>query len=113
MKSFYIRFLNTLEALERANPGKALDATEIQLLEYVLKASDKGQELLVGDLIQQKQFGSQATLHGRVKNLVVLGYVKLIADQIDGRKKFVVPTKMAHKYVQFMSDCLAKTLGKA
>lgn len=110
MKSLYIRFLNTIDALERSNPGKKLDSTEIQLLEYILLATDKGQTLLVGDLIHLSEFGSQATLHGRVKNLAVLGYVKLVADKVDSRRKFVVPTKLAHKYVQFLSDCMEKSL---
>lgn len=95
MSNLYIRFLNTLDALGRANPGRALDSTEIQLLEHILLAADQGQTLLVGDLIHLSHFGSQATLHGRIKNLVVLGYLKLIADKVDGRKKSVVPTKLA------------------
>ena len=113
MSNSYIRFLNTIDALGRANPARALDSTEIQLLEYVLLAADKGQILLVGDLIQLSQFGSQATLHGRIKNLSVLGYLKLVSDKVDGRKKFVVPTKLAHKYVQFLSDCIETSLKKS
>ncbi|QWE26714.1 hypothetical protein [Polynucleobacter sp. AP-Ainpum-60-G11] len=113
MNNLYIRFLNTIDALGRANPGRALDLTEIQLLEYVLLAADKGQTLLVGDLIHLSQFGSQATLHGRIKNLAVLGYLKLVADKADGRKKFVVPTKLAYKYVQFLSDCIETSLRKS
>lgn len=97
----------------RANPGRALDSTEIQLLEHILLAADRAQTLLVGDLICLSQFGSQTTLHGRIKNLVFLGYVKLVADNLDGRKKYVVPTKLAHKYVQFLSDCIDATLEKA
>ena len=113
MSNLYIRFLNTLDALGRANPGRTLDATEIQLLEYILLATAQGQTLLVGDLIHLSHFGSQATLHGRIKNLVVLGYVKLVTDKVDGRKKSVVPTKLAHKYVQFLSDCIEASLNKS
>lgn len=112
MSNLYIRFLNTIDALGRANPGRALDSTEIQLLEHILLAADKGQALLVGDLIHLTQLGSQATLHGRIKNLVVLGYVKLVVDKVDARKKYVVPTKLAQKYVQFLSDCIEASLNK-
>lgn len=113
MNNLYIRFLNTIDALGRANPGRSLDSTEIQLLEHILLATDKGQTLLVGDLIHLSQFGSQATLHGRVKNLAVLGYIKLVTDKMDGRKKSVVPTKLAHKYVQFLSECIEASLKKS
>ena len=113
MNNLYIRFLNTLDALDRANPGRTLDSTEIELLERILLATDKGQTLLVGDLIHLSELGSQATLHGRIKNLVVLGYVKLVADKTDGRKKSVVPTKLAQKYVQFLSNCIEASLKKS
>lgn len=113
MNNLYIRFLNTVDALGRSNPARSLDTTELQLLEYILLADDKGQTLLVGDLIHLRQFGSQATLHGRVKNLSVLGYIKLIADKVDGRKKSVVPTKLAFKYVRFLSDCIETSLKKS
>ena len=73
MNNLYIRFLNTTSALDEFNPGRVLDSTEIQLLEHILLAADKGQTLLVGDLIRLGQFDSQATLHGRIKNLAVLG----------------------------------------
>lgn len=106
MSSSYIRFLNLIDTLDRMNPGRALDEVERELLENILRSADEGQKLLVGDLIQLNQLGSQATLHGRVKNLSVLGYIKLVTDKVDGRKKFVVPTKMAIKYSQFMSKCL-------
>lgn len=110
MNNLYIRFLNTTSALDEFNPGRVLDSTEIQLLEHILLVADRGQTLLVGDLIHLGQFGSQATLHGRIKNLAVLGYLKLVTDKSDGRKKFVVLTKLAHKYIQFMSDCMKKSL---
>ncbi len=106
MKNSYIRFLNIIATLERSNPGKALDEIEIQLLEFTLRSLDRGEKLLVGDLLKLSQFGSQATLHSRIKNLTALGYLSLVSDKADGRKKFVLPTKAAFKYVQFMSECL-------
>jgi len=106
----YIRFLNLIDALDRINPGRSLDYIEIQLLEYIMQQDARKIPLLVGELIDLSHLGSQATLHGRLKNLSVLGYVKLVADKADARKKSVIPTKLAIKYVQFMSDCLEKAL---
>ena len=108
--SAYLRFLHCIDALDRMNPGKSLDATETQLLNYVLLVASKGDQTLVGDLLQLSQLGSQATLHGRIKNLVAMGYVKLTTDKEDGRKKFVEPTKLAMKYEAYMSDCLTKAV---
>jgi len=55
------------------NLGKKLDAIEEQLLNKITVAATQGEKLLVGDLICLSKIGSQATLHGRIKNLVVMG----------------------------------------
>lgn len=106
----YIRFLNCLDSLDRLNPGKKLDSLEEQLLNKITVAATLGQELLVGDLISLSQLGSQATLHGRIKNLIVMGYIKLNEDKSDGRKKFVTPTPKAMKYYEYLSACIEKAL---
>jgi DNA-binding MarR family transcriptional regulator len=106
----YIRFLNLIDALDRMNPGRSLDYIEIQLLEYIMQQDARKIPLLVGDIIAMSRLGSQATLHGRLKNLVAMGYIKLVEDKNDARKKSVTPSKLAVKYVQFMSDCLEKSL---
>lgn len=110
MNTAFIRFLNLIDSLDRMNPGKTLDEVERELLGYVLRSTNEGQVLLVGDLLQLNKLGSQATIHGRVKNLSALGYIKLLIDKEDGRRKFVTPTKMAFKYSEFMSKCLEDAL---
>ena len=106
----YIRFLNCVDSLDRMNPGKKLDSTEEQLLNRIALSNSRGKDLLVGDLISLNELGSQATLHGRIKNLVVMGYVKLNEDKNDGRKKFVIPTAKALKHYEHLSACLEKAL---
>jgi hypothetical protein len=106
-KTSYLRFLNLLDAIDRMNPGKKLDRTEESLLDKIVLASFTKKTILVGDLISLSQLGSQATLHGRLKNLNVMGYIKMAAN-VDGRKKEVVPTKLAFKRYEEISKCLAK-----
>jgi hypothetical protein len=48
-----------------------------------------GHPIFVGDLLRLNLLGSKATLHGRLKNLRSIGYIKLI-EQDDARKKRVV-----------------------
>jgi DNA-binding MarR family transcriptional regulator len=108
--SAYIRFLNYLDSLDRMNLGKKLDSIEEQLLNQIALAATQGKRLLVGDLISLGKLGSQATLHGRIKNLVVMGYIKLNEDKADGRKKFVAPTAKALKHYEYLSSCLEKAL---
>ncbi len=106
----YVRFLNCLDTLDRINPGKKLDFTEEQLLNRVMLAWDRQQTILVGDLLTAHELGSQATLHGRIKNLQAMGYIKLNIDALDSRKKYITPTKMAVTYYVKLSQQMEKSL---
>jgi DNA-binding MarR family transcriptional regulator len=108
-KTSYLRFLNLIDAIDRINPGKKLDCTEEDLLDKIVLASYAKKAILVGDLISLSELGSQATLHGRLKNLSAMGYIKMAAN-VDGRKKEVVPTKMAIKRYEEISKCLEKAV---
>jgi DNA-binding MarR family transcriptional regulator len=99
----YLRFLNCLDTLDRINPGKKLDFTEEQLLNRVMLAWDRQQTVLVGDLLTAHELGSQATLHGRIKNLQAMGYIKLSIDKADARKKHLIPTKLALSHYEKLS----------
>ncbi len=108
----YIRFLNLIDALDRINPGKKLDCIEESLLDKIINSAHLKESLLVGDLISLSEFGSQATLHGRLKNLSAMGYIKM-ASNTDGRKKEVLPTKLAIKRYEEISKCLEKAAKSA
>ncbi len=108
----YIRFLNLIDVLDRINPGKKLDATEESLLDKIVLSAHQGEVVLVGDLISLSEFGSQATLHGRLKNLRAMGLIDMAAEE-DGRKKHVVPTKLAMKRYDELSKCLEKAVRAA
>lgn len=84
-QSPYLRFLNLLDALDRINPSKKLDAIEESLLNKIIASTHAKQPVLVGNLISLTELGSQATLHGRLKNLSAMGYIKMAANE-DGRK---------------------------
>ena len=107
--SCYIRFLNLIDVLDRINPSKKLDCIEERLLDKIILGFHAKQSLLVGDLISLSELGSQATLHGRLKNLSAMGYIKMAANE-DGRKKEVVPTKVAIKRYEEISRCLEKAV---
>jgi len=108
----YLSFLNLIDALDRMNPGKKLDAIEESLLDKIVSSAHAKQSILVGDLISLAELGSQATLHGRLKNLSAMGYIKMAANE-DGRKKEVVPTKQAIKRYEEISKCLEKAARSA
>ena len=92
-----------------ADQKSLLDALEKSLLDKIGTAAQAQQVVLVGDLISLSELGSQATLHGRLKNLAAMGYVKMASND-DGRKKEVLPTKMALKRYEELSKCLEKAV---
>jgi DNA-binding MarR family transcriptional regulator len=104
----YVRFLNCLDTLDRINPGRKLDFIEEQLLNKVMLSWDRNETILVGDLLTRNDLGSQATLHGRIKNLHVMGYIKLSIDKTDARKKHISPTKLALNRYEKLSDQMAR-----
>jgi DNA-binding MarR family transcriptional regulator len=106
-QSPYLRFLNLIDALDRINPGKKLDCIEESRLDKIVACAHSKQVILVGHLIASSELGSQATLHGRLKNLSAMGYIKM-GNNEDGRKKEVLPTKMALKRYEEISKCLEK-----
>ncbi len=109
-QSAYISFLNQLDSLDQINLGKKLDSTEEQLLNHIALKTSQGKKLLVGDLISLSELGSQAMLHGRIKSLVEMDFVKLNEDRADGRRRFVIPTAKALKHYEQLSTCLEKAL---
>ncbi|MBU3617853.1 hypothetical protein [Polynucleobacter sp. JS-Fieb-80-E5] len=106
----FARFLDNVASLPTISPAIRLDLLEEQLLNYILLASFRGGALLVGDIISLKQFGSQATLHGRIKNLVRKGYIRLLDDGLDRRRKLVHLTTKAENYYEQLSKCLTLVL---
>ena len=106
----YVRFLKTLTAHHNKNPCKDLDPMELNLLHYVVLVSSENRLVLVGDLLELKQYASQATLHAKIKGLVAKGFLIIETSNDDGRKKYVTPSKAASKYIAFMSDCLTKAI---
>lgn len=105
----YIRFLNLIDVLDHINPSMKLDAIEEGLLNKIVLNAHQGQVMLVGDLISLAELGSQATLHGRLKNLRAMGFIDMAAEE-DGRKKHVVPTKLAMKRYEGLSKCMEKAV---
>ena len=96
--------------IEEIKPRIALDKIEILLLDHIALALSQNNDLLVKDLICLSVIGSLATIHNRLKSLVVRGYIRLINDGDDNRKKHVVLTAKARKYYENLSRLIDKKL---
>lgn len=105
----YIRFLELMEVMNSKSKIRGLDSIEKMLLNQIMVDDDLGNIILVGDLLNLSSFGSQATLHSRLKNLHSMGYIKLV-EQEDARKKRVTPTSQAYKRIALLSECMARAM---
>lgn len=105
----YIRFLDLVELLNSKSKIRNLDSIEKHLLNNIMLDDHAGQSILVGDLLKLHLLGSQATLHGRLKNLLSVGYIQLVPQE-DGRKKRVVPTNQAHQFFGALSGCMLRAV---
>lgn len=105
----YIRFLKLVEILRSKSKTRSLDSIENHLLNNIMLDDHAGQSILVGDLLKLHLIGSQATLHGRLKNLRLIGYIKFV-EQDDARKKRVVPTTQAYKFFGSLSECMLRAV---
>jgi DNA-binding MarR family transcriptional regulator len=99
----YFRYLELFNLIADIKPRIALDKIEILLLDHIALALNQNTDLFVKDLITLSTIGSLATLHSRLKSLVVRGYIRLITDDDDNRKKHVVLTVKAQKYYENLS----------
>lgn len=101
----YIRFLGLVELLSSKSKIRSLDSIEKHLLNNIMLDDHAGHPILVGDLLKLHLIGSQATLHGRLKNLLSIGYIQFV-QQDDARKKRVLPTSHAYKLFAALSQCM-------
>ena len=85
-----------------------LDGVDVLLLNFIAKADDKTQTLNVKDLLSLKEIASQATIHGRLKQLVAKKLIVLNEDKVDGRVKEVTLTKLAYKRYELLSKAIEK-----
>ena len=113
MANEYIHYLKIVESREDLNPAASIDGIERQLLHHILLSHHQDQPLLVGDLTGLSQMGSQATLHRRIKNLEAFRFIRLDFCKNDGRKRFVVPKRLADQYLVFMSQCITEAFKRA
>ena len=104
----YLRFKQLAESFDQMSLSSKLDHVERELLDKLITAYYNNEFPLMGDLTALKTIASQATLHARIKSLIAKGFIDLVADDDDSRKKHLVPTNLALMFYQNLSDALVK-----
>jgi hypothetical protein len=102
------KYFDYLAILDKSNRQLDIDAIDELLLNVIAKASYEEQALNVKDLLKLKEIASQATIHGRLKQLVAKKLIVLNEDKVDGRVKEVMLTKLAYKRYELLSKAIEK-----
>ncbi|MDN5505801.1 MAG: winged helix-turn-helix domain-containing protein [Comamonas sp.] len=108
----YLRFLH-LAANNRNLPMlPALDPLEERLLEQIANAGTRQERLCVRDLMAQRELGSPATIHTRLKSMRQKGWI-LLADTEDARRKQIELSADAHKHFEKLSHCIVQAAAES
>jgi len=106
----YLHFSNSIRKINKRY--KLTEYKQVMVLEAVLTAYAECVSLSVLDLILLKEIASQATLHSITKLLIELKLIKTEVCKVDGRRKYILPTKLGMSWLNDCSELLASTLKK-
>lgn len=90
----YLEFMNKVHQI---NDAFDLNHHETRVLELIARANHLNHVLTIGDLTNQKQIASPATLHGVVQSLLKKRLAKVKINKNDRRIKSLSLTKESRK----------------
>ena len=82
------------------------------LLNHIAGTWHEGGACSVRQLMSDSSYGSPATIHKRIHQLLALELVTLEAQAADSRKRIVVPGKLAMTYFTAVAKTLRKTAAR-
>ncbi|QAU33696.1 winged helix-turn-helix domain-containing protein [Janthinobacterium sp. 17J80-10] len=103
----YLRFLQLADAIRDLPTLPALDPLEERLLALVARTAQEKERLCVRDMMAKEEFGSPATIHGRLKSMREKGWI-MLTDTEDARRKQVDLTQAALQHFDKLSNCMLK-----
>jgi DNA-binding MarR family transcriptional regulator len=106
----YLYFSSSIRKINKRY--KLTEHKQVMVLEEVLTAHAESVTLSVLDLILLKEIASQATLHSITRRLIDLKLIKTEVCKVDGRRKYILPTKLGMSWLNDCSELLASTTKK-
>lgn len=101
----YLRFLQLTEAIRGLPSLPPLDPLEERMLTLVARVSREQERLSVRDMMAKEEFGSPATIHGRLKSMREKGWI-MLTDTEDSRRKQIGLTQAALAHFDKLSKCM-------
>lgn len=108
LSDLVFRMKSAMRAAEADAGAAVLDSLSLEILSRIGEAQLADEVLIVGDIIGNEAFGSPATAHGRLKKLSKQGWLKLVDDPADGRRKILRLSDKAVRMYNKMSSAMLK-----
>ena len=106
MQNLYLRFLKIAEVIQKGSLSE-LDESHVLLLNAIAVQHAVGNPLTVSQAMNLSQIASQTTLHRKLDELRIAGFIEQIFTGTNRRTKYLVPTPVAHAYFEKMSQAVA------
>ena len=100
----YIKLIKATETLRQSNDFKSIDFIEDKLLQNILINWYSGSPMTVAETLEAVKEISSSTVNRRLKNLRETGMTSHVADDIDNRIKYVIPTLQCIEYFNRISN---------
>ena len=119
MENLYLRFLQianvireVIAAAQVANVIQRgslseLDETSIALLNEIAVSHLNGKALTVSQAMGLANLASATTIHRKLDELRIAGYIEQTFQGSNRRTKYLVPTAATHAYMKKMSEAMA------
>ena len=111
-KDIYVRFLTLLQTLQAKELGDKLDSTAERLLEMITVQHGLEQTLTVTECMELDSIASPATIHRKLDELRLQGWVEFVYDGENRRTKYLVPSSKAYKYFDKVSKLMSKAIAQ-
>jgi DNA-binding MarR family transcriptional regulator len=109
----YLKFLQLVQAVRQLPGFPALDPVEERLLNLFATVWQADKKITVLQAMGMSNDVSSTTAHRRLKSLRQKGVLVLVADLVDSRIKYVMPTAMTHQYFSQLGQCVDEAKAKA
>jgi protein-disulfide isomerase-like protein with CxxC motif len=110
-KDIYVRFLTLLQTLQAKEFSEQLDTTAEKLLEVITVQYGKSQTLTVTECMELSSIASPATIHRKLDDLRIHGWIDFVYEGDNRRTKYLVPSAKANKYFEKISKLMSKVLA--
>ena len=94
-----VRLLNLFGAIRELSPFDALDADEELFLRDLIIRWSGQEQVMVRGLLNDNRYPSSGTAYRRLMKLHDKGLVSFRVPSEDRRKRYVLPTEMARRYI--------------